>query len=189
MVHLTALWLPVLVSAVAVFVVSSLVHMALKIHKSDWAKLPDEDRTLDALRGAGIPPGMYMFPNCRSQEEMASPEMTAKFQRGPVGHMTLLPPGGYAIGKSLLQWFVLALVVSAGAGYVTGIGLPAGAPKVDVFRATAAVAFIAHGSSGVIDSIWKGVRWSVAAKFVFDALLYSLATGAVFAWLWPSGIR
>lgn len=185
MVPLATLWLPILLGAVAVFLVSSFVHMVFRIHAGDWRKLPDEDRTLDTLRAAAIPPGQYMFPNCGSPKDMGTPEMKAKLERGPVGHMTVLPPGGFNMGRSLLQWFLLSLVVSAGAGYVAGIGLGADASTTDVFRATATVAFLAHGTAAVTDGIWKGARWGVAAKFLFDALLYSLATGAVFAWLWP----
>ena len=63
MVPITALWLPILLSAVIVFIVSALIHMALPIHKSDYRKLPDEERVLDALRSAGVTPGRrYHFP-------------------------------------------------------------------------------------------------------------------------------
>ena len=185
MVPLTELWLPILLSAVAVFVVSSLIHMAIPIHRGDWAKLPNEDQTLETLRAAAIPPGQYMFPNCGSPKEMGTPEMKAKLERGPAGHLTVLPPGGCSMGRSLVQWFLLAIAVSAGAAYVAGIGLGAGARATDVFRVTATVALFAHGTAAMTDAIWKGTRWSVAAKFLFDGLLYALATGAVFAWLWP----
>ena len=50
----------------------------------------------------------------------------------------------------------------------------------------AATAFLAYGLSNVTDSIWKGVPWSITAKFLFDGLLYGLTTGAIFAALWPA---
>lgn len=186
MTPISELWLPILLAAVAVFFTSSLVHMVLPIHRSDWAKLPDEEKALDALRGLGIAPGVYMFPNACSPKEMGTPEIKAKLERGPVGHLTMLPPGGCTMGKSLFQWFLLSLAISAGAGYVAGIGLAPGAAGMTVFRLTATVALFAYAGSAVTDSIWKGVPWCTAAKFVFDGVLYSLATGAVFAWLWPS---
>ena len=37
---LAALWLPILLSAVIVFVVSSILHMALPFHKNDYRQLP-----------------------------------------------------------------------------------------------------------------------------------------------------
>ncbi len=57
------LWLPILLSAVIVFVASSLIHMVLPFHKNDYRKLPDEDKVMDTLRSAGVTPGpTYHFP-------------------------------------------------------------------------------------------------------------------------------
>lgn len=50
MVSLTSLWLPILVSAVIVFVASSIIHMVLPYHRSDMRKLAQEDEVLAALR-------------------------------------------------------------------------------------------------------------------------------------------
>ena len=49
MVPLTALGLPILLAAVIVFVASAIMHMLLPYHKSDYQKLPDEDKLLAAL--------------------------------------------------------------------------------------------------------------------------------------------
>jgi hypothetical protein len=57
MVPITALWLPILLSAVIVFVASSILHMVLPYHKSDYRKLPEEDKVMDALRAAGVTAG------------------------------------------------------------------------------------------------------------------------------------
>src|SRR5262249_36946718 len=62
MTQLHALWLPILVAAVIVFVLSAIVHMMLPYHKSDFSKLPSEDAAMDALRPFNIPPGDYMVP-------------------------------------------------------------------------------------------------------------------------------
>lgn len=48
MVPLTALWLPILLAAVIVFFASFTMHMVLPYHKSDYQKLPDEDKLLAA---------------------------------------------------------------------------------------------------------------------------------------------
>ena len=45
-----SLWIPVIVSAVVVFVASSILHMALKYHKADVKSLPNEDAVREALR-------------------------------------------------------------------------------------------------------------------------------------------
>lgn len=187
MVPLLQLWLPVVVSAVLVFVVSSVVHMALPLHKKDFQKLPNEDQVLAALRGHSIPPGQYMFPCAGSMKEMGSPEMLAKLKAGPVGNMILRPAGTFSMGSSLMQWFVLSLFISACAGYVAGIALPPGSELTMVFRMTSTVALLGYAVSHATDSIWKGLSWSVTAKFFVDGLVYALVTGATFAKMWPAG--
>lgn len=186
MVHLTDLWLPVLASAAGVFVVSSVVHMVFRYHNHDWGRLPDEDRMLGAIRDAGVPQGAYRFPFAESMQEMGTAEMTAKFERGPVGFLQIMPPGKCAVGKSLVQWFVFTAVISAVIGYVTGLALAPAAGAMDVFRIAATTACLAYAIAPVTDSIWKGVRWGVSLRYILDGILYSLATGAVFAALWPA---
>ena len=95
---LVSLWLPILLSAVFVFIVSSIIHMVLKYHRTDFVKLPDEDGVMDALRGFAIPPGEYIMPNASSTKEMSSPEYIAKTERGPVAFMTVLPSGRPGMG-------------------------------------------------------------------------------------------
>src|SRR3989442_12255024 len=93
MTGLAALWLPILVSSMLVFVVSSAIHMASPWHKSDYPKVPNEDRVRDALRPLAIPPGDYMVPRPSSREEMRSPELPAKIKKGPTLIVTLIPNG------------------------------------------------------------------------------------------------
>lgn len=185
MVPLLDLWLPILVSAVFVFVVSSVIHMALPIHKSDMKKLPGEDQILAAMRAHAIPPGQYMFPGASSMKEMCTPEMVAKMNQGPVGNMIVVPNGPMAMGKALTQWFVLSLVISACVAYGTGLTVPAGAEALLVFRVTSTMALLAYAVAHAMESIWKGLPWSITLKFALDGLAYALATGAAFAWLWP----
>ena len=52
-------WLPVLLSAGLVFVASSILHMLLPWHPNDYAKVPNEDTVMDALRPFALPPGAY----------------------------------------------------------------------------------------------------------------------------------
>jgi hypothetical protein len=183
MTTLAALWLPILLSAVFVFVASSLIHMVLQYHKRDYAKLGNEDAVLAALRQLGVAPGQYMFPCAGSMKEFGTPEMQAKFAQGPVGTLIVRAPGSISMGKSLGQWFVFCIVVSVFVAYLTGRARAPGAD--DVFRFAAAVAMLGYGFSSVCDSIWKGVAWSTTAKFLLDGLIYAVVTGATFAWLWP----
>lgn len=107
MTTLASLWLPILLSAVFVFVASSVIHMVLQIHKRDYMKLPDEARLLDGLRGK-VPPGHYVFPCADSMKDMGSPEMKKKFEQGPVGTLIMRPNGMPFMGKALGQWFLSA---------------------------------------------------------------------------------
>ena len=100
MTGLFALWLPILLSAVLVFVASSLIHMASPWHKSDYPKMPNEDQVMDALRPLAIPPGDYFFPRPSSRDDMRSPAFVEKMKRGPVVVMTVMPSGPMAMGKT-----------------------------------------------------------------------------------------
>ena len=185
MVPITALWLPILLSAVIVFVVSSLIHMVLPIHKSDYRRLPEEDKVLDALRTAGVTPGaMYHFPYTTHQE-MRSPEAVERFKRGPVGLLTVFPSGPPAMGKYLGQWFLYCLVVGVFVAYLTGRTQPPGTLYLQIFRVAGTTAFLGYGLAQLQDSIWKGQTWVVTCKHVFDGLIYGLLTAGTFGWLWP----
>src|SRR5215813_6655455 len=110
MVGLASLWIPILVSAVFVFIASSLIHMVLGYHKSDYKKLPDEERVLNILRPLGLGPGLYHFPHC-SHQDMKKPEVQEKFKQGPVGFLTIYPNGPVNMGKFLGLWLVFCVVV------------------------------------------------------------------------------
>jgi hypothetical protein len=66
MTGLAALWLPILLSSVIVFVVSSVIHTVLPWHKNDYPRIPNEEKVMDALRPLAIPPGDYMVPAHRA---------------------------------------------------------------------------------------------------------------------------
>ena len=180
------LWLPILLSGVGVFIVSSIIHMLIPIHAGDYRSLPDEEGMTKALRE--VAPGSYMFPRAESMKECASPEMIEKFKRGPVGFMVLHPAGPPAMGKALAQWFINTLFISLFVAYIGALGMRSGADFSTVFRLTATIAFLGYGTGQITDSIWKGQAWSTTLKFAFDGLLYAVVTGAIFASLWPSAI-
>ena len=185
MVPITALWFPILLSAVIVFVASSLIHMLLPFHKSDYRKLPEEGKVLDALRSAGVTPGpAYHFPYC-THKDMKSPEAVEKFKRGPVGLLTVIPSGAPAMGKYLGQWFLYCVMIGVFVAYLTGRTRAPGTNYLEVFRVAGTTAFLGYALAQVQDSIWKGQSWSVTLKHVFDGLIYGLLTAGTFGWLWP----
>jgi len=185
MVPITALWLPILLAAVIVFIASSIMHIALPIHKSDYRKLPEEEKVMDALRATGATPGrLYFFP-FTTHKEMKSPEMVEKFKRGPIGLLTVLPSGPPAIGKNMVQWFIYCLVVGVFVAYLTGRTLSPGTHYLAVFRVAGTTAFLGYALALIQDSIWKGQTWGITFKHLFDGLIYGLLTAGTFGWLWP----
>ncbi|MFN2419989.1 MAG: hypothetical protein ABR527_01210 [Gemmatimonadota bacterium] len=184
MVSLTSLWLPIALSAVAVFMASFLIHMILGYHRSDFRKLPAEDQVMEGLRAAGIPPGNYFMPHAGSPEAMKTPEYIEKKKRGPVALLTII--GAPSMGRSLVQWFVYCLVVSVFAGYVAGRALGSGAESAEVLRFAGTTAFAGYALALWQNSIWYKIAWSTTIKQTFDGLVYGLVTGAIFLWLWPT---
>jgi len=185
MTGLSALWLPIILSAVIVFALSFLIHMLLPWHKGDYPKIPNEDRVMDALRPLAIPPGDYMVPRPSSAKEMSSPEFVAKRTKGPVLVMTVLPSGPVRMGKSLASWFAYALLVGWMAAYVSGRALPVGAPYLHVFRFVGTTAFMAYALGLWQLSIWYNRAWSITFRYTVDGLLYACFTAGMFGWLWP----
>ncbi len=185
MTGLFQLWLPIVLSAVIVFVVSSIIHMALPWHKNDYPRVPNEDQLRNALRPLAIPPGDYMVPRPASREEMRSPEFAAKVNQGPNLMLTVLPTGPWAMKRNLTLWFLYALVVSVFAAYVAGRALPVGVPYLAVFRFVGVTAFIGYSVALWQMSIWYQRSWSITVKATIDGLIYALLTAGTFGWLWP----
>ena len=185
MTGLSALWLPILLSSVIVFVASSIIHMVLPWHKTDYPKVPDEDRVRDALRPFAIPPGDYMVPRCENSKELRTPEFAEKMNQGPVIVMTVLPNGQWSMGRNLGLWFLYCAVVGVFAAYVAGRALPAGASYAHVFQFVGATTFIGYALALWQMSIWYRRAWSTTIKATIDGLIYALLTAGTFGWLWP----
>lgn len=184
MVPLTALWLPILLSAVIVFVASSIMHMVLPYHRGDYRQLPDEDKLLAAMRATGLSRGLYIFPY-GTHKDMKSPAMLEKYKQGPVGMMTVFPSGPPAMPKFLGMWFVYCLIIGLFVACLAGIILAPGADHRAVFHVVGIAAFLAYGVGHLSDAIWKGQTWSVTIKELIDGLVYALLTAETFALLWP----
>jgi len=185
MVSLMSLWLPIVLAAALVFVASSIIHMVLGYHNTDFGKVRDEDGVMNALRPFEIPPGDYVVPCAGSMKVMNTPEFLAKLEKGPVLFMNVFPPGMPGMGKNLVLWFVYCLVVGVFAAYLTGRALGPGAEYLEVFRFAGTVAF-----TGYALALWQSVIWMrrsvvTTLKSTFDGLIYALLTAGTFGWLWP----
>jgi hypothetical protein len=186
MISLMSLWLPILLSAVIVFVVSSIIHTVLKYHNTDFGKLPDENGVIEALSKFKLPPGDYVMPHAATSEERKAPEFVEKVKKGPVAFITVMPSGMPTMGASLIQWLLYCVVVGIFAAYIGSRSLGPGAAYLEVFRFTGTVAFLSYGFALLQNSIWFKHSWSATIKSVFDALIYGLLTAGTFGWLWPA---
>lgn len=185
MVPLTSLWAPILLSAVIVFVASSIFHMVLPFHRKDYKKLPAEDDAMAALRRLNIPPGDYLVPCAGSPETMRSPEFIEKMIKGPMMMMTVMPSGPPAMASIFVLWFAYCVVIGVFAGYVAGRALGPGAPYLDVFRFVGTIAFVGYSLALWQNSIWYKRSWGTTLRSNIDGLIYGMLTAGTFGWLWP----
>lgn len=175
------LWLPILASAIIVFVTSALVWMALPWHKSDFRRLPDEESARRALKG--LDSGHYMVPYCTDAAEMKDEAMQRKYIEGPQAFITVAGNGLPSMGPKLAASFTYYVAVGVACAYMVSRTLPVDALYPEVFRIAGTTAFLAYGIAYVQDSIWFSRPWSLTAKSFLDALIYALLTGGTFGWL------
>jgi hypothetical protein len=185
MTGLDALWLPILLSAVFVFVVSAIIHMTPLWHAKDYAPVPKQEAARATLRALDLAPGDYMVPRTYDMKEMKTPEFQAKMTEGPQMILTVLPNVPWQMGRTLGLWFAYCLVVSLIAAYVAGRALPPAAEYLDAFRFAGTAAFVGYTVALWQMWIWYGRGAGLTAKATLDGLIYSLITGGVFGWLWP----
>lgn len=184
MVESMQLLLPVVLSAVLIFIASSIIHMLLKWHQNEYSPLPDEDATAEVLRKQNLPPGQYMLPGCRDMKDMGTEAMQQKFKNGPVGLIVIRQPGAPSMGKPLLLWFLFNLAVAFVAAQVARV-LPPGASSHLIAHTTALVTFVAYCGGSFQNAIWMGKLWGSVLKDMLDALIFAAITAACFAYCWP----
>ena len=185
MVSIMSLWLSILLSAVFVFVASSIIHMVLKYHSNDFKKIPGEDEAMEALRKLDIQPGVYVLPHAGSMEAMKEEAYLEKMNKGPVAFLTVSENGPPNMGKSLTQWFIYSIIVGAFAAYVGGRALGPGADYLAVFRFVGSTAFIGYALALWQNAIWYKHTLAITIKSNIDGLIYALITAGTFSWLWP----
>ncbi len=182
---LTELWLPIILTAVGVFIASSIIWMATPLHKKDYTPPPDEADIVAALKKHGFKPGMYYIPWCAGN--MKDPGNQQRMKDGPWA-MLMVPNGPPSFGRSLVLWFVVNLFIAAGVAYVAAAAVPMGENAPDylsVFRVVGGAAFLAHVATCAHDMIWRFEPGRVMVAKCIDGVIYALLTAGMFAWLWP----
>lgn len=184
MTPLVSLWMPIVLSAVIVFALSSIIHMVTKWHANDFPLVADQGRILDAIRKLGLAPGDYGFPRPKDMADMKSPEFQKMYEGGPV-MMTVLPPGPMAMGGTMGKWFFFCLVVNLFAGYVASAALGPGTTYLKVFQVVGTSAFMGYAFAIWPLRIWYKRGMTLTVKGTIDGLVYALFTAGTFGWLWP----
>jgi hypothetical protein len=188
MAFLAQLWLPIVVSAVLVFVVSAVTHMLIPARQTEWGHLAKEGELQEALRGAR--PGLYGFPMPASVDQRGKPAAMKRWAEGPSGWLAVVPPGPINMGRNLGLSFLMNLFVSFSVAYVATLTLgavPLASLPHDrtVFRVVCTIGFLAYGVGAIYEAIWFWRPWKTLAYTAVDALLYGLVMGGTFGWLWP----
>ena len=185
MTGLKALWIPILLSAVIVFIASSIIHMLSGWHKNDFKPMPNEDKVRDALRPFSLPPGDYFIPRPGSTADLRSPEFLEKVKKGPVLVATVMKSEMTPMGRNLGLWFAYCVVVSKLAAYIVGRVLPPGTEYMEVFQMVSATAFMGYAVALWQMSIWYQRSWATTLRATVDGAVYALLTAGTFGWLWP----
>lgn len=183
---LFSLWLPILLSAAAAWIVSTVFGLPILHHKNDWVGLgpADEDAFMDFLRTRGIRPGNYLFPDFRAREAMESEKVKKALHEGPVGHLSLWRPP-LTMGGKMAATFLVYLVVSTLIAYLASVTLPRPAEFGAVFRVVGVAGILAYSFAFIPNAVWFGAYKRTIIASMIDGVVLGLITGAIFAWRWP----
>ena len=151
-----SLWLPIVLSTVAIFFASFLSWMVVRLHEKDWTKLQHEESFIDHVRGLNLAEGNYMFPGCGSPSDVNTPAFKQKYNDGPRGILQILPVAN--MGKNLALTMLFFFVCNATFAYLASFALKSEADFITVFRFVATVALLTFASSIVQHAIWFKVR-------------------------------
>ncbi|MEQ1828197.1 MAG: hypothetical protein ABL921_19715 [Pirellula sp.] len=175
------LWLPILLAGLASHVLSTIAWTVLPHHKPEWNRLPIENELQDLVQKHNVAPNQFMFPFAASGAECQTEEFKQK-QAKCTGMLVLWSSPlhmGKAIGFTLAFFLVAAFVM----GYLGSIALKPGAPFMRVFQFMTTAALLTHCAGIFPNAFW--FRRRVAMELV-DGCVFAIATGLIFAALWPN---
>jgi hypothetical protein len=178
------LWLPIVLSGVAVFFYSALAWMVLPHHKKEWQPFPNEDAVMGAVRAGNLPGGLYHFPHAADPKAMQTAEFQQKMNAGVIAYVTVVEHAGRGMGGTMIKSLLGNLVVSVFVAYVLSLTMQAGAEYMAVFRVAGTVAFMAFGLGQIQESVWFGRPWKAYLLGSVDALISALLVAGVFGWRW-----
>lgn len=185
MTSLTALWLPILLSAFVCFMGSFVFWAATPWHKPDVKPVPDPAAADSAIGGLNLPAGHYMIPCAKDPAEMKSEAFQERYKRGPWATINVMPAQPN-MGKNLIMTYIVMLVISAGIAYLAASVLMPGTATMKVFQVTCTAGVLSYTFGGMVNGIWFAKPSGWVVRDIIDAAVYAVLTGVVFAWLWPA---
>jgi len=208
MAFLTNLWLPILLSGVAVWFASALAWMAIGHHKKDRDPIPGasgphggEQELMDTITRLNLAPGNYGFPDFNQLDHLPRKErmekLKALYDRRPYG--TLRVWGEMNMGVNMLLTFLFYLFTSAVIAYLGWATLPHGAmhydaaknvsatyfPTANVFQVIGTASILAYCFASFPGDVWFQKKKRAMLMDAIDGLIFGLITAAIFAYFWP----
>jgi hypothetical protein len=177
------LWPAILASAAAAWFWSFLSWAMLRVHAGDFKGVPDEPRFLELIRELNLPPEYYSFPHM-TKESCKDPAMKERWKTGPLGILHVWSPK-FSMGRNMILTYLVYTVVSFLIAYVGDIALPHGSPFARVMQVTGTMGVLAYSFAFLPGMIWFQGRPRVMFTSILDGVVQGLATGAVFAAMWP----
>jgi hypothetical protein len=177
------LWLPILLSAALLFVLSAASHMVLPWRKGEWGRITDAGALQAAIRD--LAPGQYAFPAAPDPKQQMTPEWRARWAQGPSGWLTIAPRAPMQMGRSMALSFLVFLGVAFMIAYAASHALGRAPHYRTVFRLVGTLGTLSFGVGPIFNSIWYHRPWRAYVSDAIDALLFGLVMAGIFGWLWP----
>ncbi|MEX2318198.1 MAG: hypothetical protein WD669_13655 [Pirellulales bacterium] len=176
------LWLPIIVSGVALFFASAAAWMLLPHHKPEWGGLPNEEAVARALRDANVPPGQYMFPYCAGSADMKSEDFQRRSKAGPHGTLSVWPSAPN-MGLNMARTVVFFIIANFVIAYLASLAaIPRDAEFMRVFQFVGTAGILTYGTANILNGIWFNRKMM---SDIMDGIAYGLITGLIFAAMWP----
>jgi hypothetical protein len=170
-----------LLGAIAMFVWTSIAHVATPLGQAGFSQIPNEAAVLSAMQTNIAKPGLYFFPWVDMKAPGAMQRQAEVMKTNPWGFVIYHPPGASTdmaplmveeFAKELAMSLIAALLLSMAAvatfmgrvGFVTLIGVIG--------------ALTTNGSYWV----WYGFPTSYTLAYMFVDLMSMVVAGAAIAW-------